>query len=245
VNWEPWQWGLAIVGALLVGMAKSGIAGLGMLFVAIFAQIMPARESTGIVLPLLCLGDVLAVASFRRHAQWRFLWRLFPWTAAGVVLGYFALGRIDDRQTRLLIGAIILALLALHVGRRWRAGDTVGEEHRWWVAPAVGVLAGFTTLVANAAGPLMVIYLLAMRLPKMEFVGTGAVFFLLLNLFKVPFMLDLGLINHGSFTVNLWLAPAVLAGAWLGRWLLGKINQRLFENLVLVFSALAGLKMLL
>jgi uncharacterized membrane protein YfcA len=245
MNWEPWQWGLAIAGAVLVGMSKTGIAGLGILVVAIFAAVVPARDSTGIVLPLLCLGDFVAVASFRRHAQWRHLWRLFPWTAIGVVLGYLALGRIDDRETRLLIGGIILALVALHLFRRWRAGDATEEAHPRWVAPAVGVLAGFTTLVANAAGPLMVIYFLAMRLPKMEFVGTGAVFFLLLNLFKIPFMLNLGLINHGSFAVNLWLAPAVLAGAVAGRWLLGKLNQRLFDNLVLGLSTLAGLKLLL
>jgi uncharacterized membrane protein YfcA len=106
------------------------------------------------------------------------------------------------------------------------------------------VLAGFTTLVANAAGPLMAIYLLAMRLPKMEFVGTGAVFFMLLNLFKVPFMVNLDLINAQSVRLNLWLAPAVLIGGLVGRKILVKIDQRLFENLALILSALAGLKLL-
>ena len=106
------------------------------------------------------------------------------------------------------------------------------------------MLAGFTTLVANAAGPLMVIYLLAMRLPKMEYMGTGAVFFMLMNWFKVPFMVKLGLINAASFALNLWLAPAVFAGAWLGRIILRKMNQRLFENLALGLSAAAGFKLL-
>jgi uncharacterized membrane protein YfcA len=262
MHFELWQWALAVVGAVLVGVSKTGIAGLGMLFVVIFAQIMPAKQATGVVLPLLLCGDVVAVASYRRHTQWRFLWRLFPWTGAGVVIGYFALGRIDDRQARLLIGVIVLALLAVHVARRvgWGKGEGRREkgegrrekepsegdtaEHGWWFAPTIGVLAGFTTLVANAAGPLMVIYLLAMRLPKLEFVGTGAVFFLLLNLFKVPFIANLGLINGGSLALNLWLVPAVLAGTWLGRRILVRIDQRLFENLALGLSALAGLKML-
>lgn len=241
---EPWQWALAVVGALLVGVSKTGIAGLGMLFVVIFAQIMPARQATGIVLPLLICGDLVAVASYRQHAQWRFLWRLFPWAAAGVLAGYFALGRINDRQAKVLIGVIILALLAVHLARRRGLVKDEGE-HGWWFAPTIGVLAGFTTLVANAAGPLMVIYLLAMRLPKMEFVGTGAVFFLLLNWFKVPFMVHLGLINTASFAINLWLAPAVLAGALLGRLVLGRINQKLFENLALALAAAAGVKLLL
>ena len=154
-----------------------------------------------------------------------------------------SLGRIDDRQAKMLIGVIVLGLLALHFWRRRRAADEAPERAGWF-APAVGVLAGFTTLVANAAGPLMAIYLLAMRLPKMEFVGTGAVFFLLLNLFKVPFMVNLGLINGGSVTLNLVLAPAVLLGAWIGRKILGRIDQKLFETLALVLSAVAGLKLL-
>lgn len=240
---EPWQWALAIVGALLVGVSKTGIAGIGMLFVVIFAQIMPAKQATGLVLPLLCFGDLIAVASYRRHTQWKFLWRLFPWTAAGVVIGYFALGRLDDRQARLLIAGIVLGLLAVHVVRRMRAKGEEAE-HAWWFAPLIGVLAGFTTLVANAAGPLMAIYLLSMRLPKMEFVGTGAVFFMLLNWFKVPFMVHLGLINESSFALNLLLAPAVFVGAFLGRKLLVKIDQKLFENLALGLAAVAGLKLL-
>lgn len=244
MHFEIWQWALAFLGALLVGVSKTGIAGLGMLFVVIFAQIMPAKQATGIVLPLLICGDVIAVASYRQHTQWRFLWKLFPWTALGVLIGYFALGRIDDQQAKILIGLIILILLVVHLARR--RGVVKGEgEHGWWFAPTIGVLAGFTTLVANAAGPLMVIYLLAMRLPKMEFVGTGAVFFMLLNLFKVPFMVRLGLISSSSLMLNLYLAPAVFLGAYLGRKILVTLDQRLFENLALVLSAAAGVKLLL
>jgi uncharacterized membrane protein YfcA len=243
MSFEPWQWALALAAALLVGVSKTGIGGLGMLSVVIFAQIMPAKQATGVVLPLLIVGDLMAVASYRSHTQWRFLWKLFPWTAAGVIIGYFALNRIDDRQAKTLIGVIILCLLVVHVLRR--RGAVKGEgDHGWWFAPMIGVLAGFTTLVANAAGPLMAIYLLAMRLPKFQFVGTSAVFFLLLNLFKVPFMMQLDLINTDSFTLNLWLAPVVIVGALMGRKLLVKIDQRLFENLALGLSGIAGLKLL-
>jgi hypothetical protein len=283
---EPWQWVLAVAAALLVGVSKTGIAGIGVLFVAIFANILPTKQASGFVLPLLIFGDVVAVASYRLHAQWRHLWRLFPWAVVGVVLGYLAMGRIDDRQARLLIGTIICAMVALHWWRRWSgkrravdggrktvdsgaqgaapdplaharghengertaeggAGVVEEEAQGAWFAPMMGVLAGFTTLVANAAGPLMALYLLAMRLPKMEFVGTGAVFFLLLNLFKVPFMVNLGLITTDSFGVNLALAPAVWLGAWAGRKILQRINQKLFENLALGLAAVAAVKLLL
>jgi uncharacterized membrane protein YfcA len=242
LNFHAWEWILAVLGALLVGVAKTGITGLSLLFVAIFAAIMPARRSTGVVLPLLILGDVVAFLSYRRHAHWAHVWRLFPWAAAGVVSGFFAMGRMDDRQTSVAIGAIVIALTALHLVRRARPGLPQEERARWF-APLIGVLAGFTTIVSNAAGPLMVIYLLAMRLPKMEYMGTGAVFFLLLNLFKIPFMMALGLITQGSLTLNLVLAPAVIAGSVLGRWLLGWINQRMFENIALALTLVAAARM--
>ena len=244
MNFHAWEWFLAVVGALLVGVAKTGITGLSLLFVSIFAAIMPARRSTGVVLPLLILGDVVAFLSYRRHAQWRHVWRLFPWAAAGVVAGAFAIGHMDERQTRLAIGGIVVALTVLHLVRRARPG-VPGEERAAWFAPLIGMLAGFTTIVSNAAGPLMVIYLLAMRLPKMEYMGTGAVFFLMLNLFKAPFMIALGLITPGSLMLNLVLAPAVIAGTFFGRWLLGRINQRIFENIALALTLFAGVRMFL
>ncbi|HEY1792982.1 MAG TPA: sulfite exporter TauE/SafE family protein [Opitutaceae bacterium] len=244
LSFHAWQWALAAVGALLIGIAKTGITGLSLLFVAMFASIMPARVSTGVVLPLLVVGDVVAVLSYRRHAQWAHVWRLFPWAATGVVIGAVALGRMNDAQARDAIGAIVLGLAVLHIARRWRgAGDPA--QGPGWLAPVIGILAGFTTIVSNAAGPLMVIYLLAMRLPKMEYMGTGAVFFFILNLFKAPFMAYLGLLGEGSLSLDLKLAPFVIIGTLAGRWLLGKINQRLFENISLVLTLVAGAKMLL
>jgi uncharacterized membrane protein YfcA len=233
---------------MLVGISKGGITGLGFLPVVIFAQVLPStRQSSGFVLPLLILGDIVAVLNYRRHTQWSHLWKLFPWTAAGVLAGYFAMGRINDRQAAKLIGLIVFALVILHLWRRRQAklAEPGAElDHGWWFAPTIGVLAGFTTLVANAAGPLMAIYLLAMHLPKMEFVGTGAVFFMLLNGFKVPFMINLGLITADSVKFNLFLAPAVLVGTFAGRWMLTRINQKWFENLALGLSAAGAMKLL-
>ncbi len=243
IHLEPWQWALAVVGALAIGLAKTGINGLGTLAVVVFANLLPARQASGVVLPMLVLADVVAVASYRQHTVWSHLWRLFPWTALGILAGYLALGRINDRQASVLIGLIILAMLGMHLWRRRRPA-AAEEEHPAWFAPMIGALAGFTTLVANAAGPLMAIYLLAMRLPKMEYMGTGAMFYLVMNLFKVPFMANLGLVSVASLGLNAVLAPAVLAGALLGRKLLVHIDQKLFEQLALVLAALAGVKLL-
>lgn len=245
IHLEPGQWALAAIAAFFAGLSKTGIAGMGILCVAIFANLLPAKEATGLVLPLLILGDVIAVAAYRRHAVWRHLVRLFPWTAIGVGLGALALGRLDDVATRRLIGAIVLAMVALHLTRKMfgRREDDLAASAPVWLAAAAGVFAGFTTQVANAAGPVMILYLLAMRLPKLEFIGTGAVFYLGLNLFKAPFMVALGMITPASLATNLLLAPAVLAGALAGRWLVRRINQAWFEALVLGLTLVAGVKL--
>jgi uncharacterized protein len=244
---EPLQWICAILGALMVGMSKTGITGLSLLSIALFAHVFPSsKQASGLILPLLIFGDFVAVLSYRTHTQWRYLWKLMPWTAVGVVLGYFALGHISDRTTRYMIGVIIVSLCVLGFWRRYLAVQSQeSEAWHWALAAALGIAAGFITLVANAAGPLMAIYLVAMRLPKMQFVGTVAVFFMVLNLFKVPFMVDLGLITVQSFKFNLMLAPAVFLGALAGRWILIRINQRLFEDLVLALSAIAGILLIL
>jgi uncharacterized membrane protein YfcA len=244
----PVQWALAALGAFAVGHSKTGVGGLGILFVACFALVFPSsKQATGVVLPLLAFGDVVAVMSYRSHAQWRFLWKLFPSAAVGVVLGFLALGRISDHSTKTMVGGIICSLAALsyYLRRRSAVNDERVAALSWLFAPFIGILAGFLTLIANAAGPIMAIYFVSMRLPKLQYVGTAAVFFMLLNLFKVPFMVQLGLITDRSFELNLLLLPAVLLGALGGRWLLPHVNQDLFDDLVLSLSALAGLLMLL
>ena len=248
MTFEPWQWALLALGSLTVGLSKSGIPGLGILFVALIQIVMPGKAATGLMLPLLIVGDVFAVATYRQHTQWRHVFRLFPWTAVGVVAGYFALEAVDNRQATILIGGILFAMLAMHL---WRSRKNAAQrmeqevvEHAVWFAPMTGILAGFTTQVANAAGPVMILYLLAMRLPKMDFLGTAAVFFMALNLFKIPFMVDLGMITTDGLIVNAWLAPAVIVGSLLGRALAGRIPQKLFERLALVLTFAAAAKLL-
>ena len=243
------QWTLLLAASAMVGLSKTGIAGLGILTVAVFANVLPARESTGVLLPLLICGDVVAVAMYRRHAVWPHLWKLCPWVAAGVTLGFFAMGWMKDAHLfQHVIGGILLGMVAVHIWRKResaRAGSADRIPHRWWFSALAGVMAGFTTMVANAAGPVMILYMLAMRLPKMEFMGTGAWFFLAVNLFKVPFSYRLDLITPASLALDLRLAGLVLAGALLGRLIIGRINQNLFEILALAFTILAALRMLI
>lgn len=241
-----WQWTLLSLGAFFTGLSKTGIAGLGVLSVALFANALPARASTGALLPLLLCADLFGLAFFRKHASWSQLWKLFPWVILGVVAGYFALGKINSAQMQRLIGGILLAMVALHVWRKRQSDQPAAPlPHAWWFAALTGVLAGFTTMVANAAGPVMSIYLLAVGLPKLVFIGTGAWFFMLVNSFKVPFSVKLGLITSGSLMMDAMLLLPMIPGALLGPVILRRIQQTWFEAMVLALTVLASIRLML
>lgn len=245
VNLEAWQWLLLALGAFVTGLAKTGISGLGILSVALFANAMPARASTGALLPLLLCADVFGIAFFRKHVSWPHLWKLFPGVVPGVIAGYFAMDRVSNSQVQHGIAVILLALVALHWWRKYRA-DPLNETlpHSWWFAAFTGMLAGFTTMVANAAGPVMMLYLLALGLPKLNFVGTGAWFFMLVNAFKVPFSLKLGLINAHTLVMDALLVVPMVPGALLGPVFLKHINQGAFEWMVMALTVAGSLRLL-
>ena len=239
------QWLLLALGALFTGLSKTGIAGLGVLPVALFANALPARASTGALLPLLLCADLFGVAFFRKHASWPHLWRLFPWVMVGIVAGYFALGRVSNLAVQRLIAATLLSMVGLHCWRRRRRdSENTQVPHNWWTAALTGVLAGFTTMVANAAGPVMALYLLAIGLPKLAFIGTGAWFFMLVNASKVPFSLSLHLITRDSLLVDAMLTIPMIPGALLGPIILRHLNQRAFESMVLLLTTVAALRLL-
>lgn len=248
-----WQWALVAIAACLSGASKTGIPGIGIVSVALFALVWPTRESVGIVLLILIAADCVAITAYPRHnARWDQIKKLAPWTAAGVALGTIAMGRIADADVKRLIGAVLLFLTALQIAQRVRKPASVDGaepdaplEQPVWLVPLAGAVAGFTTMVANAAGPVMILYLLTLRLSKVAFVGTSAWFFFLVNLFKVPFSVHLKLINPDSLASAAALLPAAVAGGVAGKFVLKRLDQRFFEWSALVLTLLAGLKLLL
>lgn len=238
-----WQWVLAGLCALLIGISKTGIGGVGMFGIVLFANVLPARESVGVVLVLLIVSDIVAILVYRRDADWRQLLRIFPWSAAGVILGAIAAGVLPAGPMRVLIGLIIIALtVAQMVRSRTPAGEPAALPR--WLSSTAGLAAGFTTMVANAGGPLMTIYLLAQRLPKITFVGTTAWYFFCMNLFKLPFSLQLGIVSAQTFRVSAGLMPFAILGALLGKRLVTSIDQALFERIALVLTLIAGVRLL-
>jgi hypothetical protein len=242
---DAWQWTFLALGAFLTGLSKTGMSGLGVLSVAFFANAMSARASTGALLPLLLCADVLGVAFFRKHADWSQLWRLFPWVILGIIFGYFALGQISDARMQRLIGTILIGMVALHCWRRFQPEYVSAVlPHSKWFAALTGILAGFATMVANSAGPIMTLYFLAIGLPKLAFIGTGAWFFILVNAFKVPFSVQLGLITPQSLLMDAVLILPMLPGALLGPILVRHIDQTKFETIVLALAVCASVRLL-
>ena len=237
----PWQWVLGAVCAFCVGVAKTGVPGLGIFVVPLMAlTVGDARQSAGWLLPLLCAADVFAVGYYRRHAQTTRLVSLAPWVAVGMIAGALALAG-PEPVLRRLVGVIVLAMVVLHVVRR-RAPAPPPDSAS--AVAAYGVSAGFATTIANAAGPIMNLYLLAKRLSKEELIGTGAWFFLVINFSKLPVYAFHGLIGARSLAFDAVLVPAVIAGAFSGRALFARIPQRAFEWVVLGLTAVSAAMLL-
>lgn len=242
----PLQWLLGIACGVMLGFSKTGIAGLGVVIAPLMTDVFPARESTAAMLLMLVFGDVFAMGYYRRHADWKMLLSLLPWVLPGIVLGYLALAHLSDAQVKPALGALILGLVILQVARS-RMGEWMDKRlpHTVWFVAGTGVVAGFATMLANAAGGIMTVFFLAKGLPKREFMGTAAWFFLIVNLVKIPFSGGLGLANEQTLTFAALMIPAITAGALIGVRVLPLVPQETFSRIVLVIAAVASAKLVL
>lgn len=219
------------VAALLVGFTKTSVGGVGILAVLLMALAVPGKASPGLLLPMLITADIMAVLYYRRSCQWKLLFRLLPMALIGVVLGFGLLRILPDGNFTGTIGWIILAMLVLDLG----LSEALKRHATGWIATFIaGVTAGAASMVANAAGPIFSVYLLQFRLDKAGFVGTRSWYFLLMNIAKVPFAVELGLITPASLSVDVMFVPVIILGAILGRIFLKYINLSVFKILVRV-----------
>ncbi len=244
IDFTSLQWVIAIICALMIGFAKAGIPGSGILIPLLAASIIPAKESTGFVLPMLIMADIMAITYWRRSVEWKQLIRLMPWAWLGIFAGFMGMSRISDADLRTFIGAIVLVLMAVsYIREKTLAGSSIPGH--WLFAAVLGTLAGSTSMMANAAGPVMVIYLVAMRLPKEYFIGTSAWFFWIINLSKLPLSQKLNLINIQSLQTNLVLLPFIIAGGVIGIFLVKRISQKAFNSVVQLLALGAALYLVL
>lgn len=234
---------LIVVSAALVGMAKTGVQGVGIIAVPLLVLVFGGKASTGVMLPILIFADLIGVYYYHQHANWRHLKRLIPFALVGIVTGTAIGELINDLIFRQSMVATIFLCLAIMIWRE-KNGQAQIPTSTWFVA-TIGIIGGFTTMVGNLAGPVMALYLLSMRLPKNQFIGTAAWFFLLVNVLKVPFhVMFWGTITMNSLILNFTLLPAIIIGGLLGVTITQRIPENAFRWFVIVMAAISALAML-
>jgi len=232
----PWQWAAWIMLGLFIGLSKTGFSGLNSITIPIIAIIFGARESTGLVLPLLIFADILAVSYYRNHAEWKYIIRLVPWSLAGFGAAIMVDHLIPVQAFRYIMGASILTGLIVMIWMDYR-GKSKSPPSGWWFSALFGIAGGFATTFGNAAGPIMAVFLLSMALPKNSFVGTTAWFFLIINVAKMPIQIFIwDNIQVHNLMFGLTLLPVIICGAVLGIFLIKKIPELFFRRMIMVLT---------
>ncbi len=235
---------LIAVAGLIVGFSKTSLGGLSTIAIVIFATVMPAKASTGALLAVLLVGDMVAVVAYRRAADWVLIRSLVPAIVPGLLLGALFLRFVDDVVLRRSIGVMVLLLLSVQLWLAARRRQPRRPMHPHVAAAATGSAAGFTTMTANAAGAVMTLYLVAKGIDKQRFLGTTAWFFFGINLTKVPFSVGLGLLGVDDVVRAAALAPAIVLGGWLGWHAARRLSQRGFELAVILASGVAAVTLI-
>lgn len=230
---------LCLAGFIL-GLSKSGIKGISIIIVAILVFLFGAKASTGILLPMLIVGDIFAVIYYHRHAQWSYLWKLLPAMVIGVVLGTWVGDVIPEEVFRKSMAGIILISLIMMIWWENRASKSVPDSKVF--GSVMGLTAGFTTMVGNLAGSFANLYFLAMRLPKNAFIGTTAWLFLIINVFKVPFhVFSWQTINASSIWISLVSVPFIFLGLFSGVKILKHVNEKHFRNFIFLATGVGAI----
>lgn len=245
LDFSTLQWILLAICAMLVGMSKVGVPGVSMLAVPTLAIIFGGKTSTGILLPMLMMADLFGVGYYHRHVQWKYLWKLLPWAFIGIGIALWVGETVNDIWFKNIIAILVFFCIGLMLWKDRQKGDKLFPD-TWWFAASMGVLGGFATMIGNVAGPIFAIYLLAMHLPKNNFIGTSAWFFLILNFSKFPLhILVWKTINWQTLTLDLCVFPAIALGAFLGIKLVKLLSDKLYRSTVIIITALSALLLLI
>ncbi len=239
------EWVVIMLCGMLIGMSKVGVPGVSMIVVPALAFIFGAKQSTGVLLPILMMADLFGVAYYRRHANWGHLAKVLPWAVVGLLLALWIGKEVNDEQFKNLIAILVFLSIGLMLWQDKRKGTHFFPD-KWWFAAAMGILGGFATMIGNVAGPVMVIYLLAMHLPKNSFIGTSAWFFMIINFTKFPLQLFVwNNINLQTLTIDLVTLPAIALGAFLGYRIVKIIPEHTFRAFVIAITAISAFLLLI
>ncbi len=239
-NLTTLQWIIALLAALFVGLNKSGLSGIDVIIVTLLIFLFGGRASTGILMPLLIAGDIMAVFYYHRHAQWKYMKILLPWMIGGVLVGVYFGKDLPEETFRQWMSAIIFGTTILMFW--WNTRKTQKVPNNKPFAATMGFAAGFTTMVGNLAGAFSNIYFLAMKLPKQNFIGTASWLFLIINLVKLPFHIFVWeTIDMQTLAIDLRLLPAIIVGFLIGVGIIKKTPDIFFRKMILVLTAIGAI----
>ena len=245
IDFTIFQWILLVCCAMFVGMSKVGVPGVSMIVVPTLAIIFGGKASTGILLPMLMMADVFGVSYYHRHAAWKYLWKMFPFAFLGIGLALWVGEIVNDEWFKNIMAVLVFICIGLMLWKDRKAGSAFFPD-TWWFAASMGILGGFATMIGNVAGPIFAIYLLAMHLPKNSFIGTGAWFFMIINICKFPLHIFVWKqINWSTLKLDLLLLPGIAMGAFLGVWLVKKLSEKFYRAAVIIVTALSAFLLLI
>lgn len=234
------SWVLAFIAAFIIGVSKAGLKGIAIIIVTLMTFAFGAKESTGLIVPMLIVGDIFAVFYYNRHTQWKHIVRFLPWMMAGVLVGVVIGKDLPESTFKICMSIIILISVVTMYWWDRRPSKTV--PNHWAFAGFTGIMAGITTMIGNLAGAFSNIYFLAIRLPKNEFIGTAAWLFLFINIFKLPFHIFVWkTITPDTLIIDLKLIPGVLLGLFFGVRLVRVIQDKFYRKLILILTAIGAL----
>lgn len=230
----------AFFAAFILGLAKAGLKGLGIVVVAILANIYGAKASTGILLPLLITGDILAVIYYKRFVEWKYLIQFLPAMIVGVLIAVYVGKNLDEKTFKYWMAIIILISVAMLFWRDYMHVKTYPKNP--FYAYFMGICAGFTTMIGNLAGSFSNLFFLSTQLPKNQLIATAAWVFFIINIFKVPFHIwNWGTIDLNSFAIDLYLIPAVIMGFFIGLKLVSYFNEEFYRKFLLIATAIGAI----
>lgn len=233
------QWLIVLLCAMLVGMAKTGLTGVGLMVVPLLASVFGGRTSVGLLLPILIFADIFAVGYYNRHAEWKYILRLIPWALVGITVGVLIGQIISDVVFIRVLATVVIIGIVLMIWQDFSRKVKVPDY--WWFSMGLGLLGGFITMIANAAGPIMALYLLSMRLPKNVFIGTGAWLLFIINVIKVPIHIGIWkTITVQSILFDILMIPAIALGAILGIWLVKFFPERAYRIFIIVTTLISA-----
>ena len=204
-----------------------------------------AKPSTGLILPILCIADLIAVLYYRRIAEWKYVFKLLPAALVGFILALLVDKVIPPAAFKHLMGGCLAIVLLVMFWSEWK-----GKENKlsscWWYGPFFGLLGGFTTMIGNAAGPVMAIYLLSVKMPKYSFVGTNAWFFLVINYLKIPVqMFAWNNITSQSLIIDALTIPFILMGGVAGIFLVKRLPEKGFRSFTTAITCVSVILLLI